>query len=283
MRNRDLWRPTKFVLIDGRLRGDPTGAHLSVSSRIAGDLAAGRYQEAIESCARGRLLDLGCGNAPLFGVYAGLVDEVVCVDWPASFHAKRHVDIFADLTQPLPLSDASFDTILLTDVLEHIPNAERLLAEIARVLRPAGSLLIGVPFLYALHETPYDFNRFTRYQLERLLKNVGLDLVALAEVGGSPEVLADVMSKTLARWPRLARAFVGLASWLLRRRAVRSVSEQSRSLFPITYVLTAKKRTISAASASALAQAKPISACEGAASPLRGSAVHAAEIAAITT
>jgi SAM-dependent methyltransferase len=244
MRRMDLWRPSKFAMIDGRLQGDPTGAHLAASSRLIGDLTAQHYEAALKACARGRLLDLGCGNVPLFGLYREMVDEVICIDWPASRHQKQHIDVFADLTLPLPLNDSSFDTILLSDVLEHIPNPENLVREIARLLRPGGATVIGVPFLYWIHETPHDYNRYTRYQLERLLTKAGLEITELVEVGGSPEVLADIMGKTLASRPRVAASFGAVARWLLRRGFVRRISDRTRSLFPAAYVVVARKEKV---------------------------------------
>lgn len=241
MRQVDLWRPTKFAMVGGRLRGDRTGSHLSVGSRIAGDWTAPRYQDALRKCARGRLLDLGCGNAPLFHVYRDLVEDTVCIDWPASLHNQKHVDVFADLTRPLPLRDETFDTVLLSDVLEHIPNPESLIAEIARVLRPGGSAVIGVPFLYPLHEIPYDFNRYTRYQLERMLGNAGLEVVELVAIGGSPVVIADLLSKTLAGRPAVAAAFVKIAGWVLRRGFMQKISQRNRDRFPIAYIAVGTK------------------------------------------
>lgn len=239
MRHRELWRPTKFVMIDGRLRSDQTGAHVAASSRLLTDMVAFHYEAALRKHARGRLLDLGCGNVPLFEVYSGLVDDIVCVDWPTSLHQQRHIDVFADLALPLPLSDCCFDSVVLTDVLEHIPTPERLVAEIARILAPGGCVLIGVPFMYGLHEVPHDFNRYTRYQLERMLGNAGLKILQLTEIGGSPEVVADIVGKTLPS--RLSASFVQLAGWLLRRSFVRRISERTRAKFPLEYVVVAEK------------------------------------------
>ena len=223
MRRKELWCATKFVFEDGKLRSDRTGVYVSVGSQLIGDLMAQHYHAALKRHARGRLLDLGCGNVPLFEVYRSQVHEVLCVDWMASLHRQQHVDVYANLTLPLPFRDSYFDTVLLSDVLEHVPNPENLTAEIARILRPGGFTVIGVPFLYHLHEVPYDFNRYTRFQLDRLLKCAGLKIVQLEEIGGSPEVIADVVSKTLARHPRLAATFVVFARWLLRFGFVRNL------------------------------------------------------------
>jgi SAM-dependent methyltransferase len=241
MRHQELWRPTKFITVDGRLQGDPTGAHVFVGSRIAADLVAPQYAVALQRYARGRLLDLGCGTVPLFEVYRTLADEVVCVDWPSSLHRTQHIDVFADLTRPLPLRDSSFDTVLLSDVLEHIPNPEDLIGEIARILRPDGHIVLGVPFLYWLHEIPHDFNRYTRYQLTRMLESEELEVVGLTEIGGTPAILADILSKTLAPRPRVAASFVRLAQWFLKRGFVQTISKRTISAFPLAYVVVARR------------------------------------------
>jgi SAM-dependent methyltransferase len=241
MRCTEAWHPTKFVSVNGELRAERSGVYLSVGSLLIGDLMARHYSAALRRHAHGRFLDLGCGNVPLYGVYRDLVDDVTCVDWLESLHQRRHVDVYANLASPLPFQDSCFDTVLLSDVLEHIPNPEILIAEVAGILRPGGCTVIGVPFLYYLHETPHDFNRYTRYQLARLLKNAGLKVEQLEEVGGSPEVLVDVMSKTLASRPRIAARFVAAAEWLLNRKLVRRVSDRTRPNFPLAYIAVARK------------------------------------------
>lgn len=241
MRCTEAWHPTKFVSVKGELRAERSGVYVSVGSLVIGDLMARHYSAALRGNAHGRLLDLGCGNVPLYEVYRDLVDDVTCVDWPASLHQRDHIDVYANFASPLPFQDFSFDTVLLSDVLEHIPNPEILIAEVTRILRPGGCTIIGVPFLYYLHETPHDYNRYTRYQLERLLKNAGLKVERLEEVGGSPEVLADIISKTISLRPRLAASFVAAAKWLLNREFVRRVSDRTRPNFPLAYVVVAQK------------------------------------------
>lgn len=241
MHHQDIWRPSKFVLVDGELRADKTGRYVSVGSRIVADLMAQNYAAALRKYARGNLLDLGCGNAPLFETYRSLVDSVWCVDWPFSIHQQKHIDVFADLTKPLPLRDGSFDTVVLSDVLEHIPNPECLVGEIGRVMRSSGHVIIGVPFFYWLHEAPHDFNRYTRYQLERFYKLAGLEVVQITEVGGGPEVLADIAGKILSAKPRLASVFVALAARILKYKATKRISAKTRETFPLAYIAIGQK------------------------------------------
>jgi Methyltransferase domain len=120
MKNVQTWAPTKFVLERGRFRASPNPKELSPGSRLLGDLLASCYQTHLKSHCRGRLLDLGCGKVPFYGLYREYVSETVCVDWHNSSHGNDYLDAECDLTKDLPFSDACFDTILLSDVLEQI-------------------------------------------------------------------------------------------------------------------------------------------------------------------
>ena len=78
MRNREDWRPSKYVYRRGRLMGSRDPKEVAVSSRLMADLVAAHYDRYLKEHARGRLLDLGCGKMPLLHAYAELVDEVTC-------------------------------------------------------------------------------------------------------------------------------------------------------------------------------------------------------------
>ena len=162
MKNIETWVPSKFVFKRHRLRASGNPKQINPGSRLIGDLVASCYHEYVKSHCRGRLLDLGCGKVPFYALYREYVSETVCVDWSNSLHESDHLDAECDLTQDLPFADASFDSILLSDVLEHIPTPERLWREMARLLKPGGKVLLNVPFFYWLHEEPYDYYRYTK-------------------------------------------------------------------------------------------------------------------------
>src|ERR1700730_3764704 len=214
----------------GRLRASRKPMHVSISSRFIVDIVAPHYEWAIRTYARGRLLDMGCGYVPLYETYRDLVSENICIDWQNTPHVNPYLDQIVDLTGALPFESDSFDTVLLTDVLEHIPEPMNLMCEIARILRPGGKLILGVPFLYWLHEIPHDYYRYTEFALRRFCQLSGLSVVALVPYGGLPEVLLDLISKGLNFLPRPLAASLrpihAIASLLCKTKPVRKLSEQ---------------------------------------------------------
>ena len=214
MKNQSLWTPSKFVLSGNQLKSNPNPDAVSVASRLNVDLLASALQTAVTKNARGRLLDLGCGRVPLFGLYRNQVTEIVCVDWENSPHGADHLDYTANLNLPLDMSAGEFDTVILTDVLEHIAKPEFLLAEVRRILRREGTLIGSVPFLYRLHEEPHDHFRYTIHTLSRLAVEAGFEVEVLQAYGQGTDVLFDTLGKLLleVHW-RLGPV---LASWTQR-------------------------------------------------------------------
>jgi len=204
-------------------------------------LIADRYQKALPVHARGRLLDMGCGSAPLYGAYRNHVSEVTCVDWANGPHSNQHLDLECDLTAPLPFPNGSFDTILLSDVLEHLPDPKHCWAEVARLLAPGGKLILNVPFYYPIHEEPHDYYRYTRFALRRFAEQAGLSVVELEPIGGAPEILADLLAKLLTGvklgWG--ASAIQSIARAFVRTGAGARLSRKTSTRFPFGYFMVA--------------------------------------------
>jgi SAM-dependent methyltransferase len=150
----------------------------------------------------GRLLDVGCGNKP----YAPLLRCTTHfgVDVPTSPHDHGRFDAVYD-GRTLPFPDAAFDSILCTEVMEHAINPLGLAAEIGRVLRPGGHALVTAPYMIHTHESPHDYQRFTRYGMEQLARAGGLELVWVRPRGGVFVVAAigvlTALSQVVGRRP----------------------------------------------------------------------------------
>ncbi len=83
---------------------------------------------------------------------------------------KRNPDIVCDVCS-MPFPDNSFDLVFLIEVLEHVHNPPKALSEIYRVLKPGGTLIFSVPFIFPLHDRPCDYFRYTKYGLKLLLSD----------------------------------------------------------------------------------------------------------------
>jgi SAM-dependent methyltransferase len=245
MKNSDKWQPSKYVTHKGQLVASRDPKEVSVSSRLITDLIAGCYATHLKIHARGRLLDLGCGKVPLYEVYRPYIVDNICVDWQNTPHRTEHLDYETDLTRELPFREGEFDTIILSDVLEHVPEPEHVCGEIARILSPGGKLLMNVPFYYWLHETPYDYYRYTEFALRRFMERSGMRLLQLHAIGGAPEIMADILAKNVIRLPVLGAPAAMFSQWavsICRRTSIgRRISNATAESFPFGYFLVAEK------------------------------------------
>jgi SAM-dependent methyltransferase len=242
MRNCGDWRPSKIIEKSGAWVPSRDTSELSASSRFITALFVPYYESAIKRYASGHLLDLGCGKVPYFGIYRNLISRSTCTDWLNPTERLSHIDVVADLSAShLPFKENTFDTVLATDVLEHIARPEALVNEMGRVLRLGGFLILAVPFFYWIHEAPHDYYRFTEYALRRFCKGAGLTLIEIKQYGGAPEIVLDIFLKNLVRLaPWSVAACSSLASGISRSYFVRRISNWVTS-FPLGYCLVAQK------------------------------------------
>lgn len=245
MRNAEKWAPSKFVLRNGWLRANADARFVAPGSWLITDLIAEAYEDALKRVSGSVLLDLGCGTVPLYSIYASQGRSVICVDWPGSLHGYLHLDCYADLNRGVPIRSESCDVVVLSDVLEHVYSYAVLLAEIRRVLSVDGRLLLNVPFLYRIHEAPYDYFRYTSFALARVLAEAGLHIEELRVIGGPPEVLTDTLAKFIAQIPVLGRfaamALQYLVRGVLRVSAAKRGPANSASAFPLGYFVIASR------------------------------------------
>lgn len=231
---------------------------VGIGSRLIADTTAGFYGKYLPKFAKGKLLDLGCGKAPFHFVYKKYVTQVILVDWGNSKSGNAHLDYIYDLTKPLPFPDNEYDTIILSDVLEHIPNPMNLWLEMSRVLKPEGTLILNVPFFHYLHDIPHDYYRYTEYALRYFASATGMKVLVLEEIGGLPEVLADLCIRYVRRYcqyipvlgkklyipvlgKKLPYIAYYIAKFLLTTTLVRKISEKSSEAFPYAYFMVVNK------------------------------------------
>ena len=190
---------------------------MSLSKRIGRALSTkltrvtlDRFVQAHATAAR--TLDIGAQNGP----YAAFFPNRVALD----VRHGRGVQILGD-AQALGLAGDTFETVLCTEVLEHLPEPQRAIDEIFRVLKPGGMLLLTTRFLFPIHDAPHDYFRFTKYGLRHLLRR--FDILELQEEATSVGTLAIL----LQRLGMQAHTIGGppfRAIWLIAARVVRPFS-----------------------------------------------------------
>ena len=152
-------------------------------------------RKGLEECktfAQGRLLDIGCGSKPYQEMFAPYVSQHVGTDY-SDTEFKAIMDVAADVTA-LPFADASFDTLLCTEVIEHVPNPNLAFQEMARVLKPGGYLLLTTPQTWETHRAPYDYFRYTRFGLSYLAKTNSLEVVKQVTHAGAGSTIGQLLS-----------------------------------------------------------------------------------------
>lgn len=163
------------------------------------------------------------------------------------------IDIVSDITA-IPVPDASFDVVMCTEVLEHVPRPIDALTELARALKPGGLLIVTAPMMSLTHFAPYHFaTGFNRYFYEEVLPPLGVDVVETTISGDYFQVVAqelrrldDVGSRfgqvRLRPWERLARRLL-----LLRLRDMSAAGPGSSELTGYGLHVLARKRPADAA------------------------------------
>ena len=151
--------------------------------------------------ARGRFLDLGCGNAPYRPWFEPKVGQYVTADFPPVADA---VQVACDI-ECLPFGGGCFDTVLCTQVLEHIPHPWTAAEEIARVLKPAGKLILSCPQYWVLHELPHDYFRFTPNGLRVLFPLKNWEWIEHRQQGSTWAVIACAFWQSFTRFGRAQR------------------------------------------------------------------------------
>ena len=127
------------------------------------------------------VLDAGAGEQPYKRIFDGLNYE--STDMPGGFYKMKH-DFECEL-HDIPKPNDHYDVVVLTQVLEHVPDPQATLSEIYRVLKPNGKLLISVPLNGPLHGEPWHFFQFTHYGLNQLALNTGFHITEIEKIGGT--------------------------------------------------------------------------------------------------
>lgn len=94
----------------------------------------------------------------------------------------------------IPLGDATFDSIICTEVIEHVRDPQAAINELHRVGKSGGLLYLTAPMHWGLHYEPYDYFRFTKYGLASMLERAGFQVLETRQIGGLFAVISGRLS-----------------------------------------------------------------------------------------
>jgi SAM-dependent methyltransferase len=188
--------------------------------------------------ARGRLLDAGAGRQAYRAVLSAH-----CASYE-SLDVAGPADHVADL-QRTGLPGEQYDTLFCTQVLQHLPDPAAAVAEMARLLKPGGRLIVSVPHLVWLHNEPHDYWRFTHHGMRALIERAGLRVVETEPVGGLVCFLAYAPSTAALAllWPArpLFRAGLAVNKLFIRLALLLDRAAGAKGLYPTNFLLVAEK------------------------------------------
>ncbi len=147
---------------------------------------------------RGKILEIGSGNRRLEELL-GTNKHYIGLDYPDSGRRYQGLpDVWGDAMH-LPLQDNSIDCIAMLEVIEHLYDPQKALFEAARVIKNSGIMVITTPFLYPIHDAPFDFWRITNYQLKKISLDSGFIILSSQEKGEPLETSALLTALALTK------------------------------------------------------------------------------------
>jgi len=186
----------------------------------------------------GQVLNAGAGNRDISGAVAG---TVVNQEIPGGMHPGK-IDIWAPL-EDIPREDGHFDSIVCNAVLEHVTDPERVMTELARVIKAGGFMYLSVPFMQPEHKDPIDGQRYTLDGLGALCDRHGFDVVESGPIHSVEATVGWVLTNWLRGENRLRVLVPGRLVHLWLRRSAADSERQVPSIASAHRALARRRAT----------------------------------------
>lgn len=144
------------------------------------------------------VLDAGCGESPYRHLFSRARYE--SADFKQVDRKYAEPTYTCDLAA-IPVEDDRFDAVLFNQVMEHLPEPAKVLAELYRVMKPGARMIYTAPFFFEPHEEPYDFYRYTRHGARHLIEAAGFQIERMEWLEGYFGTVAYQLHKMAEHLP----------------------------------------------------------------------------------
>ncbi len=170
----------------------------------------------------GKIVDIGGGNK---ASYRNLIkNEYLSVN----IDERIEPHICSKVDESIPLDDATFDTCLMFNILEHVYDWNFLLSEAHRLLKNNGSLLVIIPFSYPIHGCPDDFIRVTDSYLKRKLKDFNFNNINIYSIAYGPFSTAQLFMMRHKYLQNYIGQFFVLIDFILKKVIPRKIAAYTK-------------------------------------------------------
>ena len=211
-RHEERLQPFRHVPPDSFVNRLKFGARLLADFQVR---TVYRRLDAIVPSLKGTILDVGCGESPYKHLVSDPGARYVGIDiQDADKFGYSNGDAIRFDGATISLPDESVDHFLCTEVLEHVADAGKLVAEMYRVLKKGGTGIVTVPWSARFHYIPFDYHRFTPSALEPMFRAFssvtieprGTDLTVIASKIVVAYLRSILPEWSPASWPRVFAA-----------------------------------------------------------------------------
>ncbi len=163
-----------------------------------------------------RMLDFGCGGSPYRSLFPAA--EYLRADLPGTPHVDYEIEPGDEVT-PLPIESGTFDLVLSSQVLEHVPDPSSYLREAHRVLKTGSLMVLTTHGIFEDHGCPNDFYRWTDAGLARELISHHFEIVQVWKLTTGPRAVMFLLEHA---FPKVkSRTIFGACLWPLRHALVK--------------------------------------------------------------
>lgn len=163
-----------------------------------------------------KVLDVGAGSAPYRALFAHCnyrTQDFAQLKDDQLRHGRYAPIDFVSEANAIPVPDGSFDAVICTEVLEHVPEPIAVVRELGRIIAPGGRLILTAPLGSGIHQEPYHFyGGYTPYWYRRFLKEAGFDSIIVTANAGT---LRHVAQEAI-RFVAMTRPFGLAAPWSMQ-------------------------------------------------------------------